>query len=475
MNERALLHEMQHRLAMAEGSLARLLNHLPGTAYRCRVTENFEYLLEFVSKGSLQLMGKPPEHFVGAFTNVIERMMPPEDLATVRGTMRQGLLRRKGYQMYYRITLPGSGEEKWIWDQGEGVYDDEGNCTHIEGIMMDVTEHKQRELLLKEENHKLRSSIRNSYGLGGIIGKSECMQHCYRLLIRAAKGDTNVVLYGETGVGKDLAARTIHQLSGVKGRYVPVNCAAIPEQLMESEFFGHVKGAFSGAVGNHPGYLASANGGTLFLDEVGELPLRLQGKLLRALEDKSYTPVGSNEVRRSNFRLVSATNRDLSDLVKEKTMRSDFYYRIHVLAVTLPPLRERKGDLPLLVDAYAKTRGESGVLPAAMLLAMEQYHWPGNVRELQNALDRFWAFGEMGLEPGTLSEHLICFPVNDAPAEQPSLLQKVSLGEAREELEKQRIRSVLEQCGWKKGKAAAALGVTMRTLQRKLKRYAISR
>lgn len=473
MTQDHLLHEMRCRLAQAEGSLTRMLNHLPGTAYRCSVSDNFEYRLVFISRGCEKMMNMPPGHFLGASANVIEQMMGPDDLALVRSTMQSAIIHREAYKMFYRITVPSSGEQKWIWDQGEGVYDEEGNCFFVEGIMMDVTDQKNRELELWEENKQLRSSIKNSYGLGDIVGKSDAMQHCYRLLIRASKSDTNVVLYGETGVGKDLAARTVHNLSGVKGRFVPVNCAAIPEQLMESEFFGHVKGAFSGAISNHPGYLASANGGTLFLDEVGELPLRLQGKLLRALESKTYTPVGSSEVRQSDFRLVCATNRNLQELVKEKEMRPDFYYRIHVLAIHLPPLRERVGDLPLLVDAYAKMRGVSGNLPASILLAMEQYTWPGNVRELQNALDRFWAFGEMGLEPVTLSENFVCFPVGEPQQIERGSSHAMALSTAREELEKQRIRAVLDQCGWKKGKTADALGVTMRTLQRKLKRYGI--
>lgn len=466
------LQEIQDRLARAEGSLERLLNHLPGMAYRCRVTPGFDYVLEFVSKGCHQLMMQPPERFVEAPDNVIEKMMPERDLLMVREAMQRCILNNEAYNMYYRVTLPETGQEKWIWDQGEGIFDADGQCSHVEGIMMDVTEQKRREHKLKKENLQLRASIRNSYGLGGIVGKSDCMQHSYRLLWKAANSDTNVVLYGETGVGKDLAARTIHELSGIKGRYVPVNCAAIPEHLMESEFFGHTKGAFSGAISNHAGHLAAANGGTLFLDEVGELPLRLQGKLLRALESKTYTPVGSSETRRSNFRLICATNRDLDELVREKTMRSDFYYRIHVLAIVLPPLRERRGDIPLLVDAYAKTRGETGVLPAATFLAMEQYPWPGNVRELQNALDRYWAFGDMGLDLGVVSDKFAYVSSKDVESEE-SLIQKVSLSEAREELEKQRIKAMLEQYAWKKGKTAEALGVTMRTLQRKLKRYGI--
>lgn len=482
MKDDLLLREMQHRLARAEESLARLINHLPGTAYRCRVNPGYDYVLEFISKGCQSMLDMSPDEVLGARTNIIEQMMSAEDMLMVRRTMQSSILARNPYEIYYRITAPRTGRSKWIWDQGEGVFDEQGNCLFVEGIMMDVTEQKSKEQTLFEENRQLRSSIKNSYGLGRIVGKSEEMQHCYRLLLRAAKSDINVVLYGETGVGKDLAARTIHELACVKGRFVPVNCAAIPEQLMESEFFGHVKGAFSGAINNHPGYLAAANGGTLFLDEIGELPLKLQSKLLRAIESKSYSPVGSSETRQSSFRLLSATNRNLHELVRQREMRPDFFYRIHVLAIDIPPLRQRRGDLPLLVDAYAREKGVDSLLPPAILLAMEQYAWPGNVRELQNALDRFWAFGEMGLDFTALSDNLICFSLDAAPEIRPDPAPgqaptpgRVPLSTAREELEKQRIRAVLDQCGWKKGKTAEALGLTMRTLQRKLKRYNIVR
>lgn len=476
MTHDPLLRDMQYRLSQAQESLIRMLNHLPGMAYRCRASEDLRYRLTFSSKGAETMLNMTGKEILEEKTNVVERLMSDEDRALVRKSMHDAILAQKPYEIFYRITLPSTGETKWIWDQGEGVFDAKGNCRFVEGIMMDVTEQKNKEWELWQENQQLRSSIKNSYGLGGIVGKSEAMQSCYRLLLRAAQSDTNVVLYGETGVGKDLAASTIHDLSAVKGRFVPVNCAAIPEQLLESEFFGHVKGAFSGAVNNHSGYLASANGGTLFLDEVGELPFKLQGKLLRALESKTYTPVGSNEVKQSSFRLVSATNRNLQDLVREKEMRADFYYRIHVLSIHLPPLRERLGDLPLLVDSYAKERSIAKRLPAAILLAMEHYDWPGNVRELQNALDRYWAFGEIGIELNTIPQELIYLPSSSEPS--TSSMPKAGrppLSAAKEELEKQRIRAALEQNAWKKAKTADFLGITTRTLQRKLKRYGIAR
>jgi transcriptional regulator with PAS, ATPase and Fis domain len=475
-NSDFLLREMQHRVRQAEGSLARLLNHLPGVAYRCRVAPGFDYMLEFISKGCEAVFRMSPQAMLETRSNIIEQMMSAEDLAYVRKTMQDSLLVRTPYEMYYRVAVPATGEILWIWDQGEGVFDDSGECHAIEGIMMDVTGQKNREHALQEENRQLRSSIKNSYGLGDIVGKSEAMQRCYRLLLRAAKSDTNIVLYGETGVGKDLAARTIHELSGVKGRFVPINCAAIPGELLESEFFGHVKGAFSGAVNSHAGYLAAAWKGTLFLDEVGELPLKLQSKLLRALESKTYTPVGSSEVRQADFRLISATNRNLLDLVREREMRQDFYYRIHVLSVHIPPLRDRQGDIALLVDAYAREREAPRLLPPEVMLAMEQYSWPGNVRELQNILDRYWAMGELSpdlaLAPAIREKST--GPLSETALPDSLAGRSCSLEAARAEEEKRRILAALEQCGGKKGKSAEALGVTMRTLQRKLKKYALA-
>ncbi len=485
------MEQIQHRLAEVEGSLARLLNHLPGVAYRCEVREDegYTYTLVFISKHCKTILEVEPEEVYANPTNIIERMMPEEDRRHVRAVMHESIAAGVPYEIYYRIR-PASGRERWIWDQGEGVYDAGGNCRHIEGIMMDVTDQKNRELSLKAENRTLRRSIKNAYGLGRIIGKSDAMQHMYGLLLKAAESDAGVVLYGETGVGKDLAAQTIHDLSGVKGRYVPVNWGAIPEHLMESEFFGHVRGAFSGAVAGNPGHLAAADGGTLFLDEVAELPLKLQVKLLRAIESKTYTPVGSSEARRSNFRLISATNQNLHAMVQSKAMREDFFYRIHVLAVHVPPLRGRRGDLPLLIDAYAKKRGISDPIPVDLLACMEQYAWPGNIRELHNSLDRYWAFGDLGidfsgaghyLEPGAsrragiAEAHKAALPADAAQDEQSrEAPSDSSLRAATGELEKKRIKAALDACHWRKGKAAEALGVTMRTLQRKMKKHGMN-
>lgn len=488
---------LQKRLDEVEASHARLLNHLPGMAYRCVVERSYEYRMVFASRGSERVLGMSVDEVMSNPTNTVERMTYAEDLPKMRKVIHEALSQYNSYEVFYRVRLP-SDETRWIWDQGEGVFDKDGNCIYLEGIMMDVTTQKSREIELKRENSYLRTSISSTGGLSRIVGTSEPMQKMYGLIMKAAKTDASVILYGETGVGKDLAAKTIHDMSGVKGRYIPVNCAAIPEQLLESEFFGHVKGAFSGATSNRPGYLAAADNGTLFLDEIAELPLNLQVKLLRALESKSYTPVGSNEVRTSNFRLISATNRNLSALVKEKVMRADFFYRIHVLPIVLPPLRERREDIPLLVASYAKRKDVAKPVPKQVMQKLVEHCWPGNVRELHNTLENYWAIGELVLASDTPCPDIFDFAPIDAPAEQqtrapfksgclssvhaappesshlhtPALFE-ASLSNAKDEVEKQQIMLALKQNGWKKGHTANTLGITMRTLQRKLKKYRI--
>ena len=457
-----------------EESYVRLLNHLPGLAYRCRVgrtdpivSERLEYTLEFVSKGSYDLLGIPAEDMVRNNNNTIERMMHPDDLQKTRRNMYDSIVAHQPYQVMYRVSLP-SGRLKWIWDQGEGVFDADGELRYLEGLMRDISEQKFQELELKEENRQLKASVSNLYGLGNIVGKSEAMRRVYGLILKAAETDTNVIIYGETGSGKDLVAKAIHEYSARKGNYVPVNCGAIPEQLLESEFFGHTKGAFSGAHANKEGYIGAAHNGTLFLDEIGELPIHLQVKLLRAIENKMYTPVGSNTPKVSSFRLVAATNQDLSKMVLEKKMRSDFYYRVHVLSITLPPLRERHGDIPLLVEAYMERKGISCALPLQVRLAMEHYDWPGNVRELHNFLDRYTAFGDVALESlGDAGKTELLFPALHH--------EGLTLETATLQLEERLIRQALERCRWRRGDAAEALGLNLRTLQRKMKRLGMGR
>ncbi|OLN28279.1 sigma54 specific transcriptional regulator, Fis family [Desulfovibrio sp. DV] len=470
------LHKLENssvlrRLQAVEHKFSRLLDHLPGMAYCCRINDGENFVLEFVSQGCKALLGYTTEELLREKSNTIERMTHRDDLEALRKVEREAIAKREPYQLMYRLSM-SSGEVKWIWDQGAALYDEEGRPEYLVGIIMDVSAQKMQEIELREENERLRSSVKCSYGLGGIVGKSEVMQNVYKLILKAAQSDTNVIILGETGTGKDLVARTIHEMSGRTGKYVPVNCGAIPEQLLESEFFGHKKGAFSGAVDTRQGYLGAADQGTLFLDELGELTLNLQVKLLRAIESKQYTPVGDTVPRRSEFRLVTATNRDLKEMVQQKIMRADFFYRVHVLAIELPPIRQRKEDLLLLIDTFLGRKtgiaNSSALLPPALRLSMEQYDWPGNIRELHNVLDRYLTFGEVSFPELDMAGEAL------APqADELAACEGLTLKEALDKVEQAMIVKTLERNRWRRGETARELGLTLRTLQRKMKYFAI--
>jgi len=333
-------------------------------------------------------------------------------------------------------------------------------------------EHRREQRQLRKELITLKTSMRDRYRFGDIIGKSRVMQEVYELILSAAAVDDHVVVYGESGTGKELIAMTIHHLSHrQKNAFIPVNCGAIPEALFEDEAFGHRKGAFTGAHANAPGFFDAAHNGSLFLDEVGELNSAMQVKLLRALGGGGYTPVGSQTVKCSNVRIIAATNRNLKELVRQEHMREDFFYRIHVIAITVPPLRERKEDLPLLIDYFLQQYDKSfrySTFPAHVLEHMYAYDWPGNVRELENTLKRY------------VTTHHLDFigAIKDQPAQsrtpEPAMLPgDARLREALAAYEKELILHTLDRYHWNKTKAAKKLGLSRQSLLRRLEKYEI--
>jgi PAS domain S-box-containing protein len=343
----------------------------------------------------------------------------------------------------------------------------------------DVTERKLHELFeeeerdrLQKENIRLRSSIKDRYRLGGIIGKSPAMQEVYEIIHRAASSDANIIIYGESGTGKELVARAIHDMSDRNGsEFVPVNCGAIPENLLESEFFGHKKGAFTGAHMDKHGYLDLAEGGSLFLDEIGELGLNIQVKLLRAVEGGGYAPLGSTKVRKSNIRIIAATNRDLMDQVRKGMMREDLFYRIHIIPVRLPALRDRREDIPLLIEHFLNLYGKGNgttTIPGKIMDALNRYDWPGNVRELQNVLHRYLTIGTLDFMPSITGSP---FEENMFSDREMELINISDLSSAVETYEKRLITKTLEQCQWHRIKAATVLGISRNTLFRKMKNH----
>jgi two-component system response regulator HydG len=331
---------------------------------------------------------------------------------------------------------------------------------------------------LKRTNTELQRQIDKRFGFEGIIGQSPAMQRVFDVLLQVSGTNATVLLLGESGTGKELAARAIHTNSPrAKRPYVPVNCAALPQELIESELFGHQKGAFTGAVAAKEGRFVYADGGTLFLDEVGDMPLATQAKLLRVLENREVVPVGGNAAVRVDVRIVSATNRDLAGMVREGTFREDLYYRLQVVSLRLPALRERSSDLPLLVDHFVSEFARShqrtirGVAPEARQL-LARYEWPGNVRELRNVIETMvvLARGEvLGVEdmPDALR--------GAAPAAGRGAGGGYELaGRSLAEVERALIEANLTLCEGNREKTAKVLGMGERTLYRKLKEYGLS-
>ncbi len=327
---------------------------------------------------------------------------------------------------------------------------------------------------LKQENMELRRRLDSKFGLESIIGNSAAIQSVIETVRQVAPTRSTILVTGESGTGKELVAQSIHQLSGRAGKFVPVHCAALPEPLLESELFGHEKGAFTGASEQRKGRFEIAEGGTLFLDEIGEVPPSIQVKLLRALEARAFERVGGTETIHCDTRVVSATNRDLKDMVEKGTFREDLFYRLDVVTIRLPSLRERQEDIPLLaksfLDSIAKDNGKSvsGISDEAMA-ALCAYDWPGNIRELRNCIERMVVLCR---EPVLQIESL---PVNIREKISPGISRKI-LAPASCDLERNEralIARALNESEGNRTKAAEKLGISRRTLHRKLNLYNI--
>ncbi len=321
-------------------------------------------------------------------------------------------------------------------------------------------------------------------GFHNLVGRSARMREAFALLERAAGLDITVLLLGETGTGKELAARAVHYHSARRERrFVPVNCGALPGELVESELFGHARGAFTGATGAKPGLFEEAEGGTLFLDEVGELPLPAQVKLLRVLQEGEIRPVGESRAEKVDVRVIAATLRDLGKLVERGEFREDLYYRLNVVNLRMPPLRERREDIPLLARAFIHRFNRQlnreppveGLNPEAEAL-MAAYAWPGNVRELENAMERAVLLADEALLlPSNLPERLWAAPpqpvAGSSSVQQPS--SDLSLKRAMRELEETYIRAALRRTRGNRTRAAEVLDISHRALLYKIKEYGI--
>lgn len=325
---------------------------------------------------------------------------------------------------------------------------------------------------LAVENKELRTQLNIRYGFQNIIGHSQVMQQIYKTILQVAPVNCNVLICGESGTGKELIAKALHYNSSRKNNlFLPINCTALPESLIESELFGYEKGAFTGAISRHSGKFEAADGGTLFLDEIGDMPLLAQARLLRVLEQKEFLRVGGISSVKVDVRVIAATNRDLLFDVQKERFREDLYWRLNVVIINLPPLRERKDDIPLLIDAFiyefnkTNQRNIAGISPKALNVLMSSYDYPGNIRELKNIIESMAIFSQNEI-----------LNLDDLPAliQQPSKKKEgivINIGTSMKEAEKEIIIQTLKKVDDNRKMAASILDIGLRTLHRKIKEY----
>jgi len=359
-----------------------------------------------------------------------------------------------------------------------GAYDYVTKPFKLDELRLTIANALERKRL-QDENRELKRQLRREHGFEGFIGKSPRILEVFETIRKTADSGSTVMITGESGTGKELVARAVHLESARRsGPFVSVNCGAIPETLIESELFGHVKGAFTGAVANTEGLFAAADGGTLFLDEITEIPQTVQVKLLRATQEREIRRVGDTHDIKVDVRLIAASNRDLTKAVADGVLREDLYYRLNVIPIHMPPLRERIEDIPLLVAhfvaRFTKDAGKSlhAISPQSLAI-LERYHWPGNIRELENVVERAIVLGNGELlSPESLPPHL------RAPRDEQALSVEIpaagmDLEDTLARIENRYIRLALERSGWLQVRAAELLGLSFRQFRYKLQKHGL--
>lgn len=447
--------------------LRKIHHYLPVVLY-CSSYQDDRWLIRYVSDEVFVILGYRPE-------DIVDRRSWREITSTGESfyeTIPKYSRENRRYHINELKMRCASGQDKTFSDDGVFTYDQSGCLTGSVGVFVDITEQKRAVETMTQEYRRLRNLIRRPISLFGMVGNSPVMQEVFSRIIKLAASSANVVIIGESGTGKELAARAIHELGNrAEKPFVAINCGAISESLFESEFFGHVKGAFTGALNERKGYLDAANGGTIFLDEVGEISPALQAKLLRAIDGYGYLPVGGNQVKTSNFRLIAATNRNLEAMVKDGTMRKDFYFRIRTFKLSLPPLRARSEDIPMLahyfMDLLSPSRRQTLSLEA--LETLNQYSWPGNVRELQSVIYRYATFQELDLDDGRSLD------AGREPLSGPELRLDMPAAAPAGETEQAAFLRALNINFWNIRRTAGYLGLSRATVYRKMRRFGLER
>ena len=418
-------------------------------------TINLDWEITYFNRAAEEITGVKRKHALGKLCWEVFRSNMCETNCALKQTLKtnQPIINKTAY------IINAQGEKIPISLSTAVLKDEQGKIIGGAETFRDLRELEQ-----------LKQTLSKQFKLGELVSRSPLMQQIFETLPTIAKSDAPVLILGETGTGKELLAKTIHTSSQRKKRpFVAINCAALPEQLLETELFGYKKGAFTGAYQDKPGRFQLANKGTIFLDEIGDMELNLQAKLLRVLQEKTIEPIGGTQTLSIDVRIIAATNKDLSKLINEKKFREDLYYRLNVIKITLPPLRKRKEDIPLLADFFLSKFNHlhhKNILHISpeVISAFLNYDWPGNIRELENVIERAVILAktqEITLQD--LPEELSLFH----PPPTSNHLLKAN----KQELEKNLLIQTLQKYANNKTKAAQALGIHKTTLYRKLKKY----
>ena len=430
-----------------------------------------------------EVLGYSPEEFTGTITTLRNRIHP-EDVDTTWKAIECHLKEHIPFHVECRLQTK-SGKYLWFLVRGHAVWNAGGSAVRMSGWIQDITQRKLSELnlngalseikqlkdRLEAERAYLQEEIKLEYNHENIIGQSDEINYVFYKIEQIADSDTTVLVLGETGTGKELVARAIHGLSRRKERaLVKINCATLPSNLIESELFGHEKGSFTGAHVRQLGRFEVANGATLFMDEIGELPMELQPKLLRVIQDGEFERLGSHHTIKVDVRVIAATNRNLEEEVRRGRFREDLWYRLNIFPITVPPLRERKGDIALLVDYFvkkiSKRLGKSiENIPTSVMITLHDYHWPGNIRELENVLERA-VINSSGPKLHLVDEL-------KEPNKELSMPHRTL-----EYIEREYIVRVLEETQWKvsgKNSAAEVLGLDRSTLRARMRKLGIQK
>ncbi len=438
----------------------------------------------YYSERFREILGLSLDEFPGSIESFRSRLHP-EDVDAALTAIERHLKERVPFTVEYRLQTK-SDTYLWFLSRGQAIWDASGNAVRMSGWIQDITERKQGELNLQAalseieelkdhleaERAYLQEEIKLEYNYENIIGQSDEIHYVLYKVEQIAATDTTVLVLGETGTGKELVARAVHSLSQRRDRaLVKINCATLPANLIESELFGHEKGAFTGAHARQLGRFEVVNGATLFLDEIGELPLDLQPKLLRVIQDGEFERLGSSETIKVNVRVIAATNRHLEEEVRKGRFREDLWYRLNIFPITVPPLRDRREDISLLVDYFvykiSKRLGKFvESVPTTVMNTLQDYHWPGNVRELENVLER------AVINSSGPKLHLVDELKN------PNKKDVSTVSKSLSEVERDYIVRVLEQTQWKvsgKNGAAEILGLDRSTLRARMRKLGIVR